>query len=311
LWYLSLTELHAGRLALAEELATRARELSVQYAPEADEAPQNLFPLMLIAAARGRLDRARELAELGAQFAVNLGSRLSVNFRAMTATLDAWADDTQRAVEGFEEAEELARYAEWREPAMLSWRDDYAQSLVELGRVDEAVALLDAWEADAERVDRGFVLADVARCRGLVAAARGDVDEAIVLLECAAAGSGAAGDPFGRARSLLALGTVRRRAKQKRAARDALEASLAGFEEIGAESWAETARAELGRIGGRSAIDGLTPAERRVADLVAAGHTNREVAAALFLGERTIASHLTRIYAKLGVRSRTELARRL
>ena len=66
---------------------------------------------------------------------------------------------------------------------------------------------------------------------------------------------------------------------------------------------------------GRSAdgrgVDGLTPAERRVADLVAEGRTNAEVAATLFLAERTVASHLTHVYAKLGVRSRTELARKL
>ena len=64
-------------------------------------------------------------------------------------------------------------------------------------------------------------------------------------------------------------------------------------------------------MGGRTREDGLTAAERRVAALVAEGRTNREVAAALFLGERTVASHLTRVYAKLGVRSRTELAHRL
>jgi DNA-binding CsgD family transcriptional regulator len=75
--------------------------------------------------------------------------------------------------------------------------------------------------------------------------------------------------------------------------------------------WAEKARAELGRIGGRRRVEGLTPAERRVADLVAKGLTNREVAATLFLSERTVATHLSHIYAKLGVRSRTELARRL
>ena len=81
--------------------------------------------------------------------------------------------------------------------------------------------------------------------------------------------------------------------------------------QLGAASWAEKARAELGSIGGREREEGLTPAERRVADLVAEGRTNREVAAALFLGERTVASHLTHIYAKLGVRSRTELTRLL
>ena len=73
----------------------------------------------------------------------------------------------------------------------------------------------------------------------------------------------------------------------------------------------QRARDELGAIGGRTRSDGLTPAERRVADLVAEGRTNAEVAATLFLAERTVASHLTHVYAKLGVRSRTELARKL
>ena len=80
---------------------------------------------------------------------------------------------------------------------------------------------------------------------------------------------------------------------------------------MGAARWAERAQDELGRIGGRTRAEGLTPAERRVADLVAAGRTNAEVASALFLAERTVASHLTHVYAKLGVRSRTELARKL
>jgi DNA-binding CsgD family transcriptional regulator len=142
-----------------------------------------------------------------------------------------------------------------------------------------------------------------------VASARGDVATALALLEQAVIEHGALADPFGRARALLALGIVRRRAKQKRAAREALEAAAAAFDETGAAGFAARAREELGRIGGRAAADGLTPAERRVADLVAQGRTNAEVAAALFLSERTVASHLTRVYAKLGVRSRTELAR--
>ena len=114
-----------------------------------------------------------------------------------------------------------------------------------------------------------------------------------------------------RGRALLALGVARRRARQKRAARAALEAALDAFETTGADGWAATARTELARIGGRVRIEGLSPSERRVAELVAAGRTNREIAAALFLGERTVASHLTHIYSKLGVRSRTELASQL
>jgi DNA-binding CsgD family transcriptional regulator len=179
------------------------------------------------------------------------------------------------------------------------------------GRIDDAVRIIDVWEADAARVGRRWVLAHVVRCRGLVAAARGNVDRAASLLQQAVAEHEDVGDPFGRARSLLVLGIVRRRARQKRAARDAIRAALSGFEELGAVTWIEKARDELGRIGGRTREEGLTAAERRVAALVAEGRTNREVAAALFLGERTVASHLTHIYAKLGVRSRTELARRL
>jgi DNA-binding CsgD family transcriptional regulator len=83
----------------------------------------------------------------------------------------------------------------------------------------------------------------------------------------------------------------------------------AEFETIGAAGWAAKARGELGRIGGRTREQGLTFAERRVAVLVAEGRTNREVAAAVFLGERTVETHLSHVYAKLGVRSRAELAR--
>jgi DNA-binding CsgD family transcriptional regulator len=144
-----------------------------------------------------------------------------------------------------------------------------------------------------------------------VAAARGDGSAAEALLGEALAQHEAVGDPFGRARALFALGAARRRARKKRAAREALEAAEGGFEQMGAAGWAERVRAELGRIGGRTRAEGLTAAERRVADLVAGGRTNAEVAASLFLSERTVASHLTRVYAKLGVRSRTELARRL
>ena len=160
-------------------------------------------------------------------------------------------------------------------------------------------------------VERECVVAHVTRCRGLMAAAQGDVDLASSELQRAVAQHEAVGDPFGEARALLALGIVRRRARQKRPAADAIGAALDGFEQLGAATWADKARAELGSIGGRRREEGLTAAERRVAALVAEGRTNREVAAALFLGERTVASHLTHIYAKLGVRSRTELARRL
>ena len=197
----------------------------------------------------------------------------------------------------------------WRGPGHRWWTDDHVETLLTLDRLDDAVRILDAWEADARRLGRDRVLAQVTRCRGLVAAARGDVAAAASLLEDAVAQHENVGDDFGRARALLALGVVRRRRRQKGAARDAIGEALEGFEELGAATWIEKARAEHGRIGGRTRTEGLTPAERRVAALVAEGRTNREVAAALFLGERTVETHLSHVYAKLGVRSRAELAR--
>jgi DNA-binding CsgD family transcriptional regulator len=217
--------------------------------------------------------------------------------------------DLQEATRWFAEAEAVTTRLGWRGPGHRWWTDDHVETLLTLDRLDDAVRILDAWEADARRLGRDRVLAQVTRCRGLVAAARGDVAAAASLLEDAVAQHENVGDDFGRARALLALGVVRRRRRQKGAARDAIGEALEGFEELGAATWIEKARAEHGRIGGRTRTEGLTPAERRVAALVAEGRTNREVAAALFLGERTVETHLSHVYAKLGVRSRAELAR--
>ena len=116
-------------------------------------------------------------------------------------------------------------------------------------------------------------------------------------------------DPFQHARSLLALGRNAAACEATRRARTTLEDALERFEQLGAPLWADQTRAELARIGGRAPSRGeLTEAETRIAALVTDGHTNREVAAALFLTEHSVETALTRIYRKLGVRSRAELA---
>jgi DNA-binding CsgD family transcriptional regulator len=115
--------------------------------------------------------------------------------------------------------------------------------------------------------------------------------------------------PLDHGRTLLALGVTQRRLKRRREARATLEEALAIFERIGAALWAERAHGELKRISGRAATPGaLTPAEERVAALVAQGKTNKEVAAALFVSERTVEGHLAHIFGKLGIRNRTEVA---
>jgi DNA-binding CsgD family transcriptional regulator len=264
-----------------------------------------------IAVHRGELELARDqAARARARGREQLGLEPPVEL-AVTGLVALWSGDAPAAVEWLGKADRQAAALGWGDPHLRPWTADYVEALLELGRIDDAARVLEVWQADAARLGRDWVMAQATRCRGLVAAARGDVEAALSLLAQAVAEHEAVGDSFGRARALLALGIVRRRGRQKRPAREAIEAALEAFETLGAAGWAAKARAELGRIGGRTRSEGLTAAERRVAGLVAEGRTNREVAAALFLGERTVASHLTHIYAKLGVRSRTELARRL
>ena len=306
-WFLALVELRAGRWNQAEQHAENAYAINAQYG---NLAPFHVFPLGLVAAHRGDLERARELAQLGRELADREGAHLG-GLEAIEGVVEHWSGDPGAAAAWFAKGEVAADAAGWGEPNLRWWRADYAEALIALGRTDDAAALLDAWESDAVRVGRHWVLAQIARCRGLLEAGLGNVEQAMRALDVAVAEHEAVGDPFGRARALLALGVVRRRARQKRAAREAIEAALEAFETLGAAGWAEKARAELGGIGGRTRAEGLTAAERRVAALVAEGQTNREVAAALFLAERTVASHLSHVYAKLGVRSRTELARKL
>jgi DNA-binding CsgD family transcriptional regulator len=302
---LAWVELWAGRWELAAEQAESAYDLRTQYGLEV---PWAHLPIAVVAAHRGRLALAREHSQralrlgeeqFGQQTPVHLGT---LGFVA------AQTGDLQTAVRWFAEAEAATTRLGWRNAGRRWWVGDQIEALLALDRVDDAVRVLDAWENERQESDHR-ALAHVTRCRGLVAAARGDVTEGAALLADAVAQHEQAADSFGRARALLALGVVRRRERQKRAAREAIAAALDGFEQLGAATWIERARAELGRIGGRVREEGLTAAERRVAALVAEGRTNREVAAALFLGERTVETHLSHAYAKLGVRSRAELAR--
>jgi DNA-binding NarL/FixJ family response regulator len=155
------------------------------------------------------------------------------------------------------------------------------------------------------------LVATAARCRALVLGARGELDQAIEAAQEAVAIHEELRLPFEHARSLVVLGGVQRRAKRRKAARDSLTAAMEAFERLGATRWAERAAAERARVGGRTTIEGLSETELRVAQLVAEGRSNKEVAAELYVSVRAVESNLSKVYAKLGIRSRTELARRL
>ncbi len=157
-----------------------------------------------------------------------------------------------------------------------------------------------------------WTLAVGARCRGLLEAARGDLDGAAAALERSLHEHERLPMPFERARTLLATGRVRHRRKEKRLAGDALAEALRLFEELGSPLWAEQARTELARAGlRRRESDELNETERRVAELAAQGLSNQEIAQHAFLSVKTVEANLTRVYRKLGIRSRAGLARRL
>jgi DNA-binding CsgD family transcriptional regulator len=302
---LAWLELEAGRWKLAADYADRAYDLMTQYGLEV---PWAHLPIAVVAAHRGQLELARTHSERALQLGEEQFGRHTPVHVATLGFVALQGGDPKTALRWFAEAEGVTTRLGWREAGHRWWVPDHVEALLALDRVDDAVRVLDAWEAE-RRAGDDRTLASTTRSRGLIAAARGLVSEAAALLEDAVAQHEQAADSFGRARALLALGVVRRRERQKRAAREAIASALEGFEQLGAATWAEKARAELGRFGGRRREEGLTAAERRVAALVAEGRTNREVAAALFLGERTVETHLSHVYAKLGVRSRAELAR--
>jgi DNA-binding CsgD family transcriptional regulator len=149
------------------------------------------------------------------------------------------------------------------------------------------------------------------RTRAIVLAAEGDLRGALAAIESLDPDVGAR-LPLELGWTWLTKGRLHRRAKQRRAAADAFAQAAAIFERLGAEAWAERARTELDVVGPRRrAPDELTATERRVAELAAAGITNREIARAVFMSEKTVEAHIARVYRKLGIHSRAELGARM
>jgi DNA-binding CsgD family transcriptional regulator len=304
-------------LAGSWEEADRHAEEGIDLALRADQEPQRVFALgvrALIRAGRGDVQGARADAEATLEGAEERGVMMATIVAAGALGL------LELSLERFDAVDRLlgplgARLEAGgvREPGSVRFAPDEIEALIGLGRLEEAKALLDVLERRARQLDRASALAAGGRCHGLLAAGRGDLDGALASLEKALGQHERVSMPFEQARTLLALGATRRRARMKRPAREALEQALAIFDALGARLWAEKARAELARIGGRraAATGELTPTERRIAVLAAEGRSNKEIATALFVTPKTVGTQLSRIYRKVGVRSRTELARHM
>src|SRR4051794_23755546 len=201
LWGMSWVEFWAGNWDLAAAHAACAHDISVQYGLEA---PQDHLPIAVIAVHRGQLMLAREHSQRALKLAEEqFAARLHPpQHMAVLGLAALWSGDHSTAAEWLGSADRRASELAWGEPSIRWWSSDYAELLLELGRLDDATRLIARWEADAARVAREWVLAHVARSRGLIAAAQGDVGLAASALEGAVAQHEAVGDPFGRGRAL-------------------------------------------------------------------------------------------------------------
>jgi DNA-binding CsgD family transcriptional regulator len=301
-----------GRWAAARADASEALRLAEETG-QVTEVPHAMVILARLEAAEGRAEDCRLHARRAQERIAALGvGSLRTYVGAAVGLLELGLGRTDEAIAELAATHEVAQDHGLRDPSIVPYLPDLVEAYVRGGRIEEARPVLDLLEERARRTERAASLAAAARCRGLVEDREfgGAFEEALRWHE-------RAGMPFEQARTELCYAERLRRARSRTEARDRAAAALRTFERLGAEPWAERARAEL-RAGGGTArrreavgLGSLTPQEVQVAMVVGEGATNREAAAALFLSPKTIDFHLGNVYRKLGIRSRAELARQV
>ncbi|MCO1654809.1 helix-turn-helix transcriptional regulator [Pseudonocardia humida] len=220
-------------------------------------------------------------------------------------------------------ADRLAGLVAAAAPEARAWLPDLVEAAARAGRPDQARAAAERFSRWAACVDLPWARAVALRCRALVAdgpEAGRLFAEAVAVHRSEAAGTDPAASPTGsrpfeRARTELLHGEWLRRARLRTAARAPLRSACETFDDLGATPWAARARAELRATGESRAepppdgLGALTPQELQVVRLAAGGLSNREIGAQLFLSPRTVAYHLHKAFPKLGVTTRSQLAR--
>ncbi len=307
--HLPQLELWTGNWDAAEDYGQRHLDAALRTGQH-DQATQARNNLALIDVHRGDVAGAAVLAEAVRTAGREIGDvwteRNGLGLLGMVALAEG---DARRAVELLRRWHELAEQMALRDPGYCRQQGDFVEALVATGALDEAAEYAAFMAANAERLDRPTLRAGASRALALVAAAQGDRDRAVGLAEEAVARYAATPLVVEHARSMLTLGQIHRRFKEKAAARVQLEAALAVFDRLGAERWAERTRQDLARIGLRTThATALTETERRVARLAATGRTVRQVGDELFISPKTVEANLTRVYRKLGLSGRAELA---
>ncbi|MFI9649288.1 AAA family ATPase [Streptomyces sp. NPDC052040] len=309
---LTRIQVRAGHCREALHTAERCSHAMAQAAPA-------LYAAALAATAGGTADEARRLAEQAVRASEADGDRLFLlRALAVLGQAELLTGDPRgaaAAVEALQRVRELAAALRAADPPVLHWHADLAEALVVLGETDEAGTVLrEAWARVTGGVPES-VRAALERAEGLREAAGGRAKEGAARLRAAVDRLRRLPLPVELVRTLIALGAVERRSRRRGAAREVLGEALETATRIGAAPLAARARDELSRLdaGERSGEAGagrleLTPTEARIAELVGGGATNREVAAKLFISVKTVEGALSRVYRKVGVRSRTALA---
>lgn len=299
-----------GQLARARLIAQEHLEVAEQgsLASQAGQARHNLGVVLVY---EGRLDEGTALLSNArdAAMATNYDRQRVHGALGFAALSDG---DPATAAGHLDRWHDVLTAMHLREPGYSRWHLDYLAALVGTGRLTDAQAFLDHLEGQVARSGRRSAGAVAMSGRAMVHAASGRMPSALTAIEQALTWYDTSPMRFDRARTLLISGQIHRRAKAKRLAQDALSEAHGEFTAFGAVAWARQAAAELARVNLRPAAAGtLTETERRVAELAAAGLTNREVAQQLFLAVKTVEANLARVYAKLGITSRAELGARM
>jgi DNA-binding CsgD family transcriptional regulator len=314
IWGFALTEAWSGNWVRAEELVAEGCDLAGDAGCwPSISAMSGVSGLMHVY--RGRIAEGVADCQRALGVAQQLGMPLFEYLAAGALGLaDLSVGDARAAHEHLAPLAELVRSGGVAEPGILRFLPDEIEALIRMGEFASAEELLGQFEVRSMELGRLWAIAVSGRCRGLLLAGLGDLVAAESALELALEQHEHLPMPFERARTMVVAGEVFRRSKQKARSRQVLEAAATIFGNLGAPLWEQRARDELGRLGIRgpradALSSDLTKVERQVADLVVTGLTNTEVAAQLFMAQRTVEAHLSRIYRKLGVRSRTQLSR--
>jgi DNA-binding CsgD family transcriptional regulator len=306
-----------GRWASAYADATEA----LQWAEELNQVGligHALSQLSRIAAARGDRERCEEHVERARQDVERWGVGCQAVCNPAALGLCALScGDLTTAIDHLECAWDAAQAAGLGNPNVVPFAGDLAEALARAGAVERAEQVL-AWLQDrADATGLVYPRAAAERARGILAH---DPTEAEAWFASARSAYQRQPMPFEQARTLLCEGEALRRARRPAAARRPLRHALTIFSCLGARPWAARAMIELDATGVRPAaradtssspLDSLSPQELQVARAVGRGLNNVEASAALFVSRKTVEAHLTRVYRKLGVRSRTELTRLL